>query len=184
MCFHYLMAPAERFSAFYCLQSLPEVTHLGECLHTKTASERYFSSAWQGGVCLELLGQPCRVFFSSPLAPENEPGRGSCKRSLFVMGTKMPVMLCKAQMLCYASMCQRSISKPCCFSKPVSWRAGAPKVLAPHLPVAQSDARGVSKNRNTGSKCQREGKPQYFHSINLTVMRNYQAVTTPQKDVS
>lgn len=34
--------------------------------------------------CLELLGN------------ENEPGHSSCKRSQFVMGTKIPVMLCCA----------------------------------------------------------------------------------------
>lgn len=39
------MAPAERFSAFYCLQSLPEVTHLQECLHRQTVAKRYFTSA-------------------------------------------------------------------------------------------------------------------------------------------
>lgn len=39
------MAPAEGFSAFYCIQNLPEVTHLRECLNRKTVSKGYFTYA-------------------------------------------------------------------------------------------------------------------------------------------
>lgn len=180
------MAPAERFSAFYCLQSLPEVTHLGECLHTKPASKRNFSSAnpcsaWQGGVfgapgnsccfCQDKTGVRlvCEGRRKNGRAPGwvslagrspgafwllgMSQGRGAAQ-GVFVMGTKIPhavqtlpcLRYTSVYYVCSTSGCYRS--KPCCFPKPVSRRAGAPKILPPHLPVAQSDALVVSKNRN------------------------------------